>query len=249
VFLVVCDIEDVGALWFAGQVRAAGVQACLVTSDLLAFARRRSQRIGAIGVESVIELAHGTTITRPAFVLNRLTGPPAAAWRLASDTERHYAIAELNAFMLGWLTGLHCPVRNRPNPSCLAGPLPHPLLLAAAATRTGLDCADVSFRHDSGSTPDYLLGAAARAAGPGSQPVHAVCLDGVVLNVPVPPHVAAAVREFTTLIGAGEALIGLDFLVQKDIWWFAGMSPLADLRAAGKTLVDRLVALAMEPAL
>ena len=248
-FLVVCDIEDVGALWFAGQLRAAGVQTCLVTSDLLSFARRRSLRIGAVGVEPVIELAYGTTITRPAFVLNRLTGPPAAAWRWASDTERTYAIAELNAFILGWLTGLDRPVRNRPDPSCLAGPVPHPLLLAAAAGRAGLDCAEVPVRHDWGSTPDYLLEAAARAVGPSAQPVHAVCLDGVILNAPVPPNVAAGAREFATLIGAGEALIGVDFLVQDNIWWFAGMSPLADLRAGGATLVDRLVALAMEPAL
>jgi hypothetical protein len=235
-------------LWFAAQLRAAGEQPCLVTSDLLSFARRRSQRIGAVGVESVIELAHGTTITRPAFVLNRLMGPPAAAWRWASDAERNYAIAELNAFMLGWLTGLDCPVRNSPDPSCLAGPLPHPLLLAAAAARAGLECADVPFRHDSGSTPDYLLEAAAGVAGPSAQPVHVVCLDGVILNVPVPDSVAAAVREFATLIGASEALIGVDFLVQGNTWWFAGMSPLADLRAGGANLVDRLVALAMEPA-
>jgi hypothetical protein len=248
VFLVVCDIEDAVALWFASKLRAAGVPTLVATSDVLSFARRRSQRVSARGVESVVELADGAAIARPAFVLIRLMAPPAAAWRWATAGERNYAIAELNAFVLGWLAGLDCPVRNRPDPSCLAGPAPHPLVLAAAATRAGLDCADVTFVRGVRSPADYLLESAARASGPGARPCHGVCLDGEILNLAVPPHVARRVRDFTTAVGADAALVGIDFLVQDDKWWFAGMSPIADLRAGGGPLRDRLVSLAMEPA-
>src|SRR5690242_14591544 len=105
-FVVVCEIEDAEAFWFVSKLRAMGVQTCVATSDLLSFARRRSQRLGATGVESVMELAEGTAIARPAFVLNRLMAPPVSAWRWASPGERNYAIAELNAFVLAWLAAL-----------------------------------------------------------------------------------------------------------------------------------------------
>jgi hypothetical protein len=245
--LVLCDIEDIAALWFASTLRRRGLPCTVATSDLLAFARRRSLRVGAAGFQSVIELADGTVITRPALVLNRLIEPPAGAWRFAAASERAYAAAELTAFVLGWLSSLDCPVRNRPDPACLAGPAPPPLGLAAAAARAGLRCPDIAI----GSCPqrhvDIVLEAAARATGLGARPVHVVCLDGDVVGPTVPADVALELHEFAATIGAAEALIGVEFLVQDDRWWFAGMTPLADLRAAPEALSDRLVALALEP--
>jgi hypothetical protein len=38
------------------------------------------------------------------------------------DSERDYVAAEMNAFLLFWLSGLACPVLNRPSPGCLSGP-------------------------------------------------------------------------------------------------------------------------------
>ena len=119
---------------------ASGVPVTVVTGELLAFARRRSHRLGRAGVHSSIELGDGTVLSDLTFtgVLNRLVEPPAAAWEHAAVGERTYAMAELHAFTLSWLTSLPCPVRNRPDPSYLAGPAPHPLLALAAARSVGL---------------------------------------------------------------------------------------------------------------
>lgn len=37
-------------------------------------------------------------------------------------TDRGYVAAEMQAFLVAWLTALRCPVVNRPSPQCLAGP-------------------------------------------------------------------------------------------------------------------------------
>ena len=246
-FVVLCDVADTGALWFAAGARRSGAGCVVVTSDLLSFARRRSHRLGAAGVSSIVALTDDTIIDRPAFVLNRLLGPPDAAWRRAAAVERNYATAELTAFTLSWLGGLDCPVRNRPDPNCLAGPAPHPLVLAAAAARAGLDCPDVTYGTHRNASHDVLLEAAVQTAGRGTRPVHVVCLDGEVVGSAVPPRVADGLREFASTIRADQALIGVDFLVAGERWWFAGMSPFADLPAAGPELVHRLLSLSLEP--
>ena len=247
--LVLCDVDDAAALWLVARLRAAGEQCLLVTSDLLSFARVRSQRIGRDGVQAHVRLDDVTVIETPDLVVNRMPTPPTAAWRQAKPAEREYATAELIAFVLSWLAGLECPVRNRAEPECLAGPAPHELLAGVHAHRAGLDCADASFGTD--ASPYPLLESAMHAAGPGARPVHAVVLDGRILDpeglarragAPLPAHLTAGVEAFTTAIGAESALIGIDFVVA-DRWWFAGSTPLPDLPSAGDALVRGLVGL------
>jgi hypothetical protein len=38
-------------------------------------------------------------------------------------SDRAYVAAEMNAFLLAWLTSLTCPLLNRPTPQCLSGPI------------------------------------------------------------------------------------------------------------------------------
>jgi hypothetical protein len=245
--VVLCDSEDATALWLVARLRAAGEQCALVTSDILSFARRRSQRIGRDGVHGVVELGDGTVIDAPALIVNRMLTPPVAAWRSAKPADRDYATAELIAFMMSWLAGVDCPVRNRPEPACLAGPAPHGLLAALEARRAGLACPDASF-GDTGS-PHPTLEAALRAAGAGARPVHAVVLDGRIVDpdglvaqagVALPIGLDDAVARFSTAIGADSALIGVDFVVGRDQWWFGGTTPLADLSVAGDAIVREL---------
>ena len=42
-------------------------------------------------------------------------------------------------------------------------------------------------------------------------------------------------------MGAGAALLGVDFFAGAGGWWFAGASPLPDLRAGGDALCRRLL--------
>lgn len=247
--LVLCDADDVAALWLVTRLRAAGEECLLVTGDLLSFARGRSQRIGAGGVHALVRLDDDTVIETPELVVNRLPSPPIAAWRHAKPAERDYATAELIAFMLSWLAGLDCPVRNRPVPECLAGPSPHDLLAGVEARRAGLDTADASFGVD--VSPYPLLEGALRAAGPGARPVHAVVLDGRILDrdgvarragAVLPPHLDDAVAGFAASVGADQALIGIDFVVGER-WWFGGMTPLPDLPTGGEAVVGALARL------
>jgi hypothetical protein len=69
-------------------------------------------------------------IRRPAMVAEELT------W--IDPADRAYLAAEMNAFLVAWLTALPCPVVNRPTPRSLAGPAWGPLHWAAAAARAGV---------------------------------------------------------------------------------------------------------------
>ena len=52
--------------------------------------------------------------------------------------DRAYVAAEMSAFLLFWLSGLACPVLNKPTPTCLSGPSWRPERWALAAAETGM---------------------------------------------------------------------------------------------------------------
>jgi hypothetical protein len=52
--------------------------------------------------------------------------------------DRAYVAAEMSAFLLFWLSGLACPVLNKPTPTCLAGPGWRPERWTRAAAETGM---------------------------------------------------------------------------------------------------------------
>jgi hypothetical protein len=249
--LVICGLDDEGALWFTHQVKQSGADCTVVTTEALSYARHLSHRLTPGEARTEVRLADGTRLVDSEIsgVLNRAVQPPGAAWLQAAPAERDYATVELHACTLSWLHALPCPVRNRPEPDCLAGPWRHPFVTAAAAHAAGLPCPEIRFGTAGPLGPaDALLLAAARAAGPRARPVHLVCLDGVVARSVVagrelPEPVAAGIKAFATRMGAEEALLGVDFFAGAGGWWFAGTSPLPDLRAGGETLCQRLLAL------
>jgi len=249
--VVLCDVEDDAALWLSARLRALGEPCALVTSGLLSFARHRELRLDRAGVRGVVDLGDGLVLSRPGLVVNRLVSPPVTAWQWARSDERDYAGAELAAFTLSWLAALPGVMRNRPTPTCLAGPSPHPLRTAVLARRAGLDVPDLGAGALTGA-PHPLLEAAVRQPGAGARAVHLVVLDGLVVDpegvarragAPLPADVAAAVTRFTTAVGAAEALVGLDVVVDSGRWWFAGLTPLPDLATAGDAVVRALLAL------
>jgi len=56
---------------------------------------------------------------------------------IVSD-DRAYVAAEMSAFLLCWLSGLTCPVLNRPTPGCLNGPGWVREQWTAAASKAGI---------------------------------------------------------------------------------------------------------------
>jgi hypothetical protein len=249
-FVVLCDIDDSAALWLDARFRELGESCTLVTSGLLSFSRRRTQWIGRDGTRAVVDLGEGRVIEQPDLVVNRLLSPPVAAWQWARPGERDYAAAEITAFTLSWLAAVPGAVRNRPTPTCLAGPAPHPLRTAVLAHRAGLDVPDVDF--GAGEPTLRLLEAAVRSAAPGARAVHLVVLDGHLVDADgverragarMPDGFAEAVRRLASALGAGVALIGIDIVVSGGVWWFAGTTPLPDLALAGDAVVQELVGL------
>ena len=241
--LVLCDIDDLGALNVARRARLRGVDVLVLTAQALSFAVRRSHRLDDRGSRTEITLADGRTVRDRDLtaVLNRLPGAPADAWQRAAPSERHYAVAELHAFTLSWLSALTCPVRNRPAPDCLAGPVRHPVVGLAAALASGLSCPPGYLRATSEADPaSAILLAAARAAGPSGRGVHVVAIDGVIITPQVPDAVHVGVRRFAAAMAADRALLGVDFVVGDDGWWFAGAGPLADL-TSHPAVADRVL--------
>jgi hypothetical protein len=55
-------------------------------------------------------------------VLTRLPGIWEQELLHIVPADRAYVAAEMTAFLVSWLSGLTCPVLNRPTPSCLSGP-------------------------------------------------------------------------------------------------------------------------------
>lgn len=244
--VVVAALEDDAALWFVRAATARGVPCTVLTTQALSFPRRLSHSLSDDGFATRIELTDGTVVDSGAVdgVLNRLVEAPSMAWRSAAAGERDYAAAELHALTVSWLHALPCPVRNRPAPDCLAGRLLHPFAAAAAATAAGLSCPPLQIGTGWSGEPAMALQLAAVArAGAGAQVRRLVCLDGAVLAEDVPEDQCVAIKRFTTSAGLHDALVGMDFLVAGGRWWFAGATPLPELRLGGPLLVDGLLAL------
>ena len=69
-------------------------------------------------------------------------------WDLAHivSADRAYVATEMTAFLMAWLSGLTCPVVNRPQPLCLSGPNWSPEQWTRAAFRLGIPVRPVE-RH------------------------------------------------------------------------------------------------------
>jgi hypothetical protein len=73
-------------------------------------------------------------VRRPAVLAEELT--PVAS------TDRTYVAAEVNAFLVAWLSALVCTVVNRPTTTSLSGPAWSPMQWEVVARRAGLAWAD-----------------------------------------------------------------------------------------------------------
>jgi hypothetical protein len=240
--LVLTHLEDASALRLAARLRVAGAPCHIVTVEALSFAKRRTQMVSSDGTHSVIELTDGTVIEDASMpgVLNRCWRPPDLAWQHASPMERAYASAELHAFMVSWLSSLAGPVRNRPVDDSLAGPSPTPLLAAAVAAAAGLHV-HRAVGLDSSSDPPCDPAAATMAAlGGRGVRRQVVLLDGTPFDADLDDHIRTAMRTMVGRVGAAEAIVGLDFVVDRGTSWFVGMTPLPELPASAE-FVDALV--------
>ena len=105
--------EDLSRAGWAFRVAAPGAGAAVIGGE-----RVRVSQIRAV------------VTRRPAVLAEELTA--------IEPADRAYLAAEMNAFLVAWLSALPCPVLNRPTPRSLNGPAWTALHWAAAAAEVGV---------------------------------------------------------------------------------------------------------------
>jgi hypothetical protein len=210
--LLLTHLHDDSAIRLSGALRRAGSDCVVATVESLSFAAHRRHRVHDAGVHTLVELAGGVVVDSDEIdgVINRVCSPPDLAWRHASTEEYQYATSELQAFMLSWLSGLQCPVRNRPDAQCLAGPSPHPTVAFVEAARCGLS-----------QPPERPTERMRR--------MRVTYLDGVPYVAQPPTAVVEATGELLRRLDADRALVGVDYAVDGSSWVFLGMTPLPEI--------------------
>ncbi|HSE59883.1 MAG TPA: hypothetical protein VLA99_14375 [Nitrospiraceae bacterium] len=118
-FLVVASSWDAVSRSFAERHLERGVR-LLTPRDLSRVGWNCS--FGKMGASSQAVVAGRLLGDREIHgVLTRLSGVNEHELPHIAAGDRTYVAAEMNAFLLAWLTTLPCPVLNRPTPRCLSG--------------------------------------------------------------------------------------------------------------------------------
>jgi hypothetical protein len=237
-WLVLCEPGDLSALWAYQGLRARGLEPmALLAPQMLVSSRRWEHRLGASGASISIELPDGGTLEGRAVrgVLSRVAWLAPSLFPQAAAQDLTYAVQEMTALFLSWLSVLRAPVLNRPSAQGLCGSWRHPSEWAVLAARAGL--AAFPYRQ-SGRVAPPVGGRLALVRGP----VRTVFIvAGRLVGPPLPPELEECCRRLASL--SGMELAGLEFADgPAGPWTFLGASPQPDLRLGGAPLLDALAA-------
>lgn len=168
-----------------------------------------------------ITVVAGQTVPVTALraVLTRRPAVLAEELGLIAADDRAYVAAELNGFLVAWLSALPCRVVNRPTPRSLCGPAWSRVPWQAAAARAGLPWAHVP----PGEQPDKNIENLIVCGEQVLQASHAANADAA----------RALARE------AGISLMGLQML--GDAVYSATAAPQLDDTAVRRALLDHLM--------
>jgi hypothetical protein len=119
VLVIVASRHDKAAEALA--VRWAAHDATLLTAEDLSVAGWRHYLNASVESKAVVG-GQGLTTAKITGVLIRLPYLPEQELLQIVPEDRAYVATEMNAFLVSWLSGLQCPVLNRPTPTYLLGP-------------------------------------------------------------------------------------------------------------------------------
>ena len=146
ILLVVANRWNATARNFAQRYRAQGVRlltpADLSRSGWVYALDNRSEHSQAPVGDGVI------SSERIGGVLTRLSCVTEQDLPQIVPSDRAYVAAEMNGFLLAWLTALACPVLNRPTPGCLSGCSWHHAQWLYAASQLGIPVEKIHRRID-----------------------------------------------------------------------------------------------------
>jgi hypothetical protein len=140
--LILSDVNDLLALRVAARLRssAAGVQVRLVSLAELELSPAWQVHLDDSTRASSVRLHDGSTLSSdgPDVVFNRLQHVRMEHYAAAKPADREYALMEMFALMVSWLTSLPCPVLDRAAPDGLGGRPRSPIGWQILAGRAGL---------------------------------------------------------------------------------------------------------------
>lgn len=233
-YLVLCDRDDLPALWAWRELRQRMSDVELVTSEALAYAARWDHRVDSSHTSTTVTLGDGRVIRAHEVqgTINRLLMLPCAHLR-AVAADREYAATELLAFFASWLHALPKPVLNPASPSGLSGgaqwrDYSEWLLLAA---ESGLVVAP--YVESETTDADAIVTALAQ---PRRDTRTLIVIGDEVVGPTRPDHVAAGCIALARRTNLG--ILGVDF---DEKWVFRCVTVMPDLRVGGRDAIDALV--------
>jgi hypothetical protein len=139
VVLVVANSDDAVASAFVRRYARQGVR-LLRPRDLSQSGWRYELHEGAEPSRAMVagRVCRETQLTG---VVTRLASVTPSDLPHIHPADRPYVALEMNAFLVGWLHRLSCPVLNRPRPTCLAGEWWSPQTWIHKACRLGIPVA------------------------------------------------------------------------------------------------------------
>jgi hypothetical protein len=235
-YLVMCSLSDVPALWAYRGLKNRLLPIELVSSEMLACSLIWEHRIKTDDASIKITLANGSTINSDnvSGVLNRILSVPTDHLQMVNQTDRDYATQEMNAFFMSWLYALPKTVLNLPTPRGLSGQWRHISEWILLASKAGLPVADFTQ-----TSHEEIIGIKKKSCASCTPVKTVIIVDGHAVGTPAPSHIIEGCRNLTELSGA--QLLGIEFVIgEVDEWTFAGATPFPDLRLGGKEILDVL---------
>lgn len=124
------------------------------------------------------------------------------------ETDREFVSAEMNAFLISWLSSLNCPVLNRPRGACLCGPDWQPQQWAQAAARAGFRLFSTRWRF-----PHARMIQAPRKNGREGKPIEVLVVGDRCIGAPNESS-AEPMRRLAKI--ADTDLLNINLLIQDD---------------------------------
>lgn len=141
-----------------------------------------------------------------------------------ANSDREYVAAEMNAFLLSWLSHLSCRVLNRPGGTCLCGPNWRPQQWAQAAASAGMVVETIHWR-----VPVTRKRKPRVSEARAGQPVEVTVVGERCLGAPNETCAVAAQRLAAI---AGTGLLTIQLAAGKDIPHFLAANPMPSLKGA-----------------